>query len=288
MDDWEKAGKIAAECLKYGLSIAKPGIKLLSLAVKIEKKIIELDGKPAFPVNLSLNKVAAHYAPLMNDDTTFEKDDMLKIDVGVHVNGCIGDTAATIGGNPKLIEASKKALEKAIPLCMPGTELKKIGKTINNTIESYGFKSIKNLSGHLISEYNLHAGLSIPNHDNNDSRKLQEGMVIAIEPFATDGNNGLILESSPSNIYLLENPRPVRDPTARKLLSYIKKEFGTLPFAARWLEEKFGSLGFGLKILVKEGIIRSYPQLVESSKGIVSQAEHTILVGKTPKILTNR
>ncbi|MBU2589584.1 MAG: type II methionyl aminopeptidase [Nanoarchaeota archaeon] len=288
MDDWEKAGKIAAECLEYGLSLVSPGVNLMHLAVHIEKKIIQLGGKPAFPVNLSLNKVAAHYAPLMNDETEFKKGDMLKIDVGVHVNGCIGDTAATIGGNKKLIEASRKALEKTIPLCKPGTELREIGKVINETIESYGFKSIKNLSGHLISEYNLHAGFSIPNHNNNDSRKLQEGMIIAIEPFATDGNNGLISESVPSNIYLLENPRPVRDPTARKFLKYIKEEFGTLPFAARWLENKFGPLGFGLKILVKEGIVRSYPQLVESSQGIVSQAEHTIRVGKIPLVLTKR
>lgn len=288
MDNWEKAGKIAAECLEYGLSLAKPGIKLLDLAEKIEARISELGAKPAFPVTLSLNKVAAHYAPLMNDDSVFNEGDMLKIDVGVHVNGCIGDTAATIGGNPELIEASRKALDNAIPLCVPGTELCKIGEVINETIEKLGFNSIKNLSGHHIKEYNLHAGISIPNYDNHDSRTLEDGMIIAIEPFATDGSKGMISESSASNIYLLENPRPVRDMKARKMLKYIQEEFKTLPFAARWLEKKFGSLGFGFQILVRQGIIKSYPQLVESSQGIVSQAEHTIRVGEKPEILTKK
>ncbi len=288
MDNWIKAGNIAAEALEYGLSLAKPGIKLVDLAEKIEGKIRELGGKPAFPTTLCVNQLAAHYAPLMNDDTIYNEGDMLKIDVGAHVEGCVGDTAATIGGNEKLIQASREALNKAISLAVPGQELCIIGKAINDTIESHGFNSIKNLSGHHIKEYTLHAGISIPNYNNNDTRCLEEGMVIAIEPFATDGSDGMVLESIPSNIYLLENIKPVRNMEARKILKCIKEEFHTLPFAARWIEKKFGKLGFGFRMLEREGIIRSYPQLIEKSKGMVAQSEHTIIVKKEPEILTKK
>lgn len=285
MDDWQKAGKIAAECLEFARKIARPGIKLLDLAEQVEAKIFALGARPAFPVNLSINNIAAHYAPLMDDRLILKDDDLLKIDVGVHVNGCIGDTAITVGSKTDLIMASEKALENAIRICKPGIKLNEIGKEIESTINSFGFQPVRNLSGHVILPYNLHSGLSIPNFECNDKRELKEGQYVAIEPFASTGV-GMISEGVPSNIYLLANPRPVRDLEARKLLAYIKQEYSTLPFAARWLEKKFGKLGFGFRTLVKDGVIKSYPQLLEKEGVLISQAEHTILIKDKPEVLT--
>lgn len=286
MEDWIKAGKIAAECLEYACSIAKPGVKLLEIAEKTEEKIKGLGAKPAFPVNLSLNHIAAHYAPSSDDETAFTEDDILKIDVGVHVNGCIGDTARTLGNNKELIKAAEDALNAAIPLCTPGRELHEIGKAIENAISPYGFMSIRNLCGHGVSEFKLHSGISIPNYDNADKRALTEGQVIAIEPFATNGSSGKVSEGRPSGIYRLMAAKPVRDMNARKMIAYIAKEYNTLPFAGRWLEKEFQRAKYLIPFLVREGVLHSYPQLYESSRGLVSQAEHTVIVKEKPAVTT--
>lgn len=286
MEDWIKAGKIAGECLDYACSIAKPGIKLLEIAEKTEALIMEKGGKPAFPVNLSLNQIAAHYAPSSDDGTLFTEEDILKIDVGVHVNGCIGDTSRTVGNNKELIQAAEDALNAAIPLCTPGRKLHEIGKAIEDAIAKRGFMSIRNLSGHGISEFKLHSGISIPNYDNGDKRTLTEGQIIAIEPFATSGSSGKVNEGKPSGIYRLMSAKPVRDINARKMVAYIAKEYNTLPFAGRWLEKEFQRAKYLIPFLVREGILHSYPQLYESSKGKVSQAEHTVIVKEKPIVTT--
>ncbi|MBU2637636.1 MAG: type II methionyl aminopeptidase [Nanoarchaeota archaeon] len=286
MEDWIKAGKIAGECLDYACSIAKPGIKLLEIAEKTEAMIKEKGGKPAFPVNLSLNHIAAHYAPSTDDDTLFTEEDILKIDVGVHVNGCIGDTSRTVGNNKELIQAAEDALNAAIPLCTPGRELHEIGKAIENAIAKRRFMSIRNLCGHGVSEYKLHSGISIPNYDNGDKRTLTEGQIIAIEPFATNGSSGKVVEGKPSGIYRLMSAKPVRDMNARKMVAYIAKEYNTLPFAGRWLEKEFQRAKYLLPFLVREGVLHSYPQLYESSRGLVSQAEHTVIVKEKPVVTT--
>lgn len=288
MDNWIKAGKIAAECLDYGCEIAKPGTKLFDIAEQIEAKIKRLGAKPAFPVNLSLNSIAAHCTPYNRDETLFTEKDIMKIDVGVHVEGYIGDCARTVGHDKELIQAVEDALNNAIILCYPGAKLSDIGKAIEKAINARGFMSIRNLSGHGISTFNLHSGISIPNFDNNDKTALHEGQIIAIEPFATKGTSGRVSDGKPSGIYKLMRVRPVRDMNARKMLSFIANEYSTLPFAERWLEKEFPRAKYILNLLQKEGILHSYPQLYESTKGDVSQAEHTIYVAEKPIILTRK
>jgi len=287
MDDWEKAGKIAAEALEFGKKLIKVDASLLEVADKVEAKIVELGAKPAFPVNLSINHIAAHYAPFPGDETRFVKGDLVKIDVGSHVNGAIGDTAATIdlGDNQELVKASEEALKAAIEMFKPGTKLGEIGRAIQEKIKEYGFVPIVNLSGHGLDLYNLHAGTTIPNYDNGDERMLKEGQIFAIEPFATKGE-GMIIEGKPSGIYRLEQARPVRDMNARKVLKFISEEYKTLPFAKRWLVKKFPTAGFALRVLEKEKILHHFAQLPENSKGMVSQAEHTVKVSDNPIVLT--
>lgn len=288
MDNWKKAGKIAGEALEYGKKLVKPGISLLEVADKIEEKIIKSGAKPAFPVNISLNEVAAHSVPGYKDQRVFKKGDIVKLDVGAHIEGCIGDTAVTVdlGDNKNLVKASEEALNEAIKLCKPGVKLGEIGRVIQEKIQGYGFSPIKNLSGHEIKEYTQHAGMTIPNYDNKSDIKLKENQVIAIEPFATTGS-GLIFEGKPSGVYKLESDRNTRNPLAREILKFIKEEYKTLPFAKKWILNKFGLKGnFALNILEKEKIIYSYSELPEKAKGLVSQAEHTVLVKDKPIILT--
>ncbi len=275
-----KAGEIAKQVREYAKSIARPNVKLLEVAEKIEDKIVKLGGKPAFPTNLSINEIAAHYTPSYNDET--KASGLLKIDFGVHVNGWTADTAFSVDlennkENKKLIEASETALKNAIQKVKDGISLGEIGKTIQQSIEKEGFSPIINLSGHEMLEYDLHAGLTIPNIDNKTSEKIRKGLY-AIEPFATAGS-GKVIEGRPSGIYLLTNDRNVRNPEARKVLNFIIEEYKTLPFCSRWIVKKFGIKAlFALKQLEENENLHQYPQLVEVSKAKVSQSEHTILI----------
>src|SRR3989344_3067479 len=280
-EDIIKSGQIAKKALEFGKEIAKENIKVLELAEKIESKIIELGGKPAFPVGISINHVAAHDTPLYNDERILKKGDIVKLDLGAHINGNVTDNAATIeiatNNNSKLIESSEKALKEAAKLAVPNTEIFEIGKLIQETITRFGFSPIKNLSGHGIDKYIVHTFPTIPNYNNNDKTKLKEDMVIAIEPFATTGQ-GLVVEGKNSSIYALQNIKNTRNFEARKLIKFIQENYKTLPFAERWLIKEFGlKARLLLKILENENIVHPYGVLPEQSKGLVSQSEYTIL-----------
>ena len=157
---------------------------------------------------------------------------------------------------------------------------------IKQTIESHGYIPIHNLSGHGLDIYNIHCAPSVPNFDNEDDTPLEKGMVIAIEPFATDGA-GMIYETDRANLFSVVQKKPVRSPFARELLKEIESYNG-LPFTTRWLARKIplSKVNFALKELLNAGVIRSYPPLPDRNKGIVSQAEHTIYICDEPEILT--
>jgi len=283
LEKYRKAGKIAAQALDYAKSLVKPGVSLLEVCEKAEAKIKELGAEPAFPVQISLNDVAAHFCP-EEDDNTILKDQLLSIDVGVHVDGFIGDTAATIdlsNQNENLVKASREALDNAIKIIKPGITLGEIGKTIQSAITKYGFSPVRNLSGHGLDEYNIHTRPTVPNYDNGDQTQLEEGDIIAIEPFASKGA-GVIYESSNPTVFQLPFKKPVRNMITRQVLKEIDK-FNGLPFCRRWLVKKFGlaKTNFALRELRTLEILKEYPPLLDQAHGLVSQAEQTILVTKS-------
>ncbi|CAB50328.1 type II methionyl aminopeptidase [Pyrococcus abyssi] len=291
VDKLIEAGKIAKKVREEAVKLAKPGVSLLELAEKIEGRIIELGAKPAFPVNLSLNEIAAHYTPYKGDETTLKEGDYLKIDIGVHIDGYIADTAVTVRVGMEeddLMEAAREALESAISVARAGVEIKELGRAIEDEIRKRGFNPIVNLSGHKIERYKLHAGISIPNiYRPHDNYKLREGDVFAIEPFATTGA-GQVIEVPPTLIYMYVRDAPVRMVQARFLLAKIKREYKTLPFAYRWLQGEMpeGQLKLALRTLEKSGALYGYPVLREIRNGLVTQFEHTIIVEKDSVIVT--
>lgn len=284
-----QAGKIAKEVRDWIKPQIKKDLPLLEIAEKIEDKILELGGKPAFPTNLSINEIAAHYTPSYNDEN--KAYGLLKIDFGVHVDGWISDNAFSVDledseENKKLIEASQEALNNALKKIELGSTTSEVGETISNAITSKGFHPIINLSGHQIEEYDLHAGLTIPNYDDKREIEITSGLY-AIEPFATNGV-GKVNDGQNSGIYSLIDERNVRSPIAREVLEFIIEEYKTLPFCSRWIAKKFGTKAlFGLRQLEQNGNLHQYPQLIEAGKGIVSQAEHTIFIDENgEKIVT--
>jgi len=288
LQSYLKAGKIASEVLQYGKSLIKPGAKVIEVLDQIERKIIELNGEIAFPAQISLNEVAAHSCSDLNDQTILE-DQVIKLDLGVHINGYIADTALTVDLSQKysdLVKASREALNNVLKIVAPDVTLAEIGKTIHEVITSYGFSPIRNLSGHGLGQYDIHTPPSVPNFDNGNQTELEEDQAIAIEPFASTGA-GIVQESSPATVFTLTQERPIRDPITRNILKEIKTYQG-LPFAKRWLERKFTTpkTNFALRTLFKNGCLQEHPPLIDQNKGIVSQAEHSMIIREKPIIFT--
>ena len=287
-DVYEKyilAGRIAAEAREYGSGLLKQGVSYLEIADKVESKIIENGGGLAFPVNISINEIAAHFSPKHDDEFTLRNGDVVKLDIGTHIEGYIADTAITveIGSNKfdNMIKASSKALDNVVELIRPKISLFEIGKCVEDTIKSYGFKPINNLTGHSMQRYVLHAGMTIPNVADKSYRfKPRIGDVLAIEPFATNGA-GHVVSGEGSNIYLCKkifNPRIIRDNRVKIVYSKTKNKFKTLPFAQRWFEKQFSNSNILLRKLTFLGMIKHYPQLIDADKGIVTQKEHTLII----------
>jgi methionyl aminopeptidase len=286
-----KAGRIAAKARDYGAGLIKVGASLLEVTDKIEKRIVELGGEFAFPPQISLNDIAAHYYPSDDDKTVFKEGDVVKLDVGVHVNGFVGDTAVTIvlsnDAKLKLLEeASREALNSALKIIKPGVTVSEIGRTIHDEIAKRGFSPIRNLSGHGLDRFVIHDAPSIPNFDTGSQEKLEEDQVIAIEPFASTGA-GIIYESSNPTLFSLTGKKPTRSPLTREVLRDLE-EYNELPFAMRWVAKKHGpgKASFALRDLRNINALREYPPLPDKAHGLVSQAEHTVIVRDKPVITT--
>ena len=283
-----KAGKIAAQAVAYARSIVKKDILLLELADKIEVKIIELGGKPAFPVNLSMNEIAAHYTPSFDDSS--KAAGLLKIDLGVHVDGYAADTAFSVDlenneENKKLILSAESALKLALDNFNKNISFRSVGKEIEKEIVKNGFSPVYNLSGHSIDRYDLHAGVNVPNYDDGNDDKITEGLY-AIEPFSTNGS-GKVRDGRASGIYQLIKDGSVRDMFARQVLLFIAEEYATLPFCSRWIYKQFGSRGLiALKQIEQAGLLHNFAQLIEIAGGKVAQAEHSVFITKDGKTIT--
>jgi methionyl aminopeptidase len=273
-----KAGKIAQELRKYARDIVVKGTNLYEIATLIDDKIEALGAKPAFPVNLSINEIAAHYTPSYGDKKTAHG--LLKVDIGIQIDGYIADN---LPENQKLIEAAESAVSASVSEFIIDKKLTEIGAKINSVISKFGFTSITNLSGHSIERFVIHAGWTVPNYDSGQTDILEEGLY-ATEPFATNGH-GRVRDGANSGIYRIDSDSgAVRDRFAREVIAWIADEYQTLPFASRWIHKKFGSRGLlALKQLEQAGVLYQYPQLVEVSGGKVAQAEHTVLLLKDGK-----
>ncbi|MDI6826080.1 MAG: type II methionyl aminopeptidase [Candidatus Aenigmarchaeota archaeon] len=290
LEKYEKAGKINQEVKMFAREQLKPGVKVLDLAEKIEKMIIDKGGGIAFPVNISLNDIAAHYTPDIDDTLTLKDGDLVKVDIGVHVDGFIADSAFSVRLGEKsdiLIKAAEDALEQFIKEIRPGKTVDEMSKLIEDVVMSYGVNPVRNLAGHSLEEYTQHGGLSIPNGHIPSKEEIKEGQVLGMEVFTTHGE-GLVKESFPTLIYMLIQPKPVRLRESRKILQLAVDKFKTLPFARRWLKG-IGStvmLQLALKELVDREVLIEYPPLRERSNSLTAQAEETIIVLDKPIITT--
>jgi len=293
---YKKAGQIAAQVKREVGKMIKPGASVLEICEFVERRIRELGGEPAFPCNFSINEVAAHYTALPNDKSRIPEDSVVKIDIGVHVQGYIADTAITISLSPKyenLVLAAEEALEKALEIIRPGIRVTEIGAVIERVAKNYGVKPIRNLGGHNLAPYTIHAGESIPNHrDYLSLWRIKDESAYAIEPFVTNGV-GVVEEGNIVAIYALRKAFKVKSlkRDELKVFTFLSKKFKTLPFCVRWLYELELSTESIINILErlnKRGIIHKYPILIEAKRGIVTQFEDTVVIHRGEVIVTTR
>jgi methionyl aminopeptidase len=285
-EKYRDAGVLAAKILRRSAQEIRVGVSYLDLVESIEVQVEEEGAALAFPLNLSLNEDAAHDTASPGDARVFTKGDVAKLDLGVQIDGYIADTATTIdlGSNSLLLEASERALDAAIKAVRPGATAGDIGAAIQKEIECRGYRPISNLTGHGLDHYILHRPPTIPNVGVNGGVVLEEGMVFAIEPFATTGS-GHVGEKTRKEIYSQVSQKPVRIPAARAILDKVKDRHG-LPFARRWIDGK--KLDIALSSLVRSQVLHVYPVLSDIPGSLVSQHEHTVIVTSEGCIVTTR
>lgn len=284
LEKFRLSGKILRETREEMRKIVRENIPILQICEKAENLIREKGGKPAFPCNVSINEVAAHYTSPPNDEQRIPENSVIKVDMGVHVDGYVTDTACTICFNPEhksMQIAAEQALAAAIESIHADMATSKIGVIIERIIKNRGFKPISNLTGHSVGRYLIHAGTSIPNVMQIAFAKVKAGEVYAIEPFVTLPDAAGRVENSPeTTIFRLVKTKSVKNSYAKQLLKYIEENFVTLPFAERWLEgvvpENQHREAF--KELRKSKAIMGYPVFIEVSRKAVTQAEHTVLI----------
>lgn len=286
---YRMAGDIAAKAREFGKELVEEGASYLEVVEKTEEKIRDLGGKPAFPVNLSVNEVGAHDTADVGEKRKIDSG-LVKLDVGVHVDGYIGDTAVTVPVNTEkeeLVEASRRALDNALEMIEPGRKVSEVSSKIEETIKEFGYNPIRNLTGHGLEQYDLHAKIEFPNVETGIDYELKKGDVFALEPFATDGS-GKVIESNRKLILMWKEDKSVRSLEGRKILKMAKDDFNKLPFSKRWLTENVSKLRLkmSLRQLTDRNALHEYPVLREVDKGDISQAEHTVIVKDEPEVTT--
>jgi len=283
---FQHAGKIAREVREEIRKIVKEGMPIINICEKVEGLTREKGGKSAFPCNVSVNEIAAHYTSPPNDKLTIPEKAIVKVDIGVHIDGYIADTATSICFDPEyddMINTAEQALAQAVEILRPGLSITRFGSEIQKSIKTRGYKPISNLTGHLIRRYIIHAEKSLPNVFNLSASRLKEGEIYGVEPFVTlTTATGRVDNLKEKYIFRYSKNKSLKNPYAKQMLSYIKKNFLTLPFTERWLNKFAESSNYknAFSELLSSKAVMGYPVFVEASKKPVAQAEYTILIEK--------
>ena len=347
------AGEVHRQVRAYVQKTARPGMKMVDLCDMVEngtRNLVEASGPIAdlpfgspcgpergiaFPTGCSLNHCAAHWTPNGGDKTVLGADDVMKLDFGVQVNGIIIDSAFTMTFNPKydaLLKAVKEATDTGIREAGIDVRLCDIGEAIEETMTSfevelngkiYPVKPLRNLNGHSIGPYSIHAGKTVPIVKNNDTTRMEEGEFFAIETFGSTGKGYVYEDGECSHYMRAQNVEPYlpqirfviiytslglnlsspccpplfitnvnnvyRMPKSRQLLNTINRNFGSLAFCRRYLD-RVGESKYlvSLKNLCDIGAVTPHPPLCDIPGSYTAQYEHTFLLRASKKEILSR
>ncbi len=284
-DNYVKSGRILKDI--FAALKVRPGDRIVDIADTVENEITRKGAMPAFPANISINDIAAHYTPVPNDSIVVREGDLVKIDLGAQIDGYIADAAVTFCSEKNdMIIAAQNAVNAALKLMVPGKKVKDVSEAIESEIESLGLRPVNNLTGHSLDKYIFHGPVAIPNVRNDIDYEFKVDDVFAIEPFATDGA-GSVKDSESCYIFRYFKDHNTRLNEGRQILQLAKKDFSSLPFCERWIKGitpiKFD---IGIKQLLAAGAVERYPVLRETGHGKIAQAEHTVIVRDKPVVTT--
>jgi methionyl aminopeptidase len=283
-EKFKLSGRILREAREEIKGYVREGMMTIDICEKAEDLIKKKGAKPAFPCNVSINEIAAHYTSPPNDKSRVPENSVVKVDIGAHVDGYVTDTAVTIcfsHEHEDLVGTAEYALKIAVESIKPGISASKLGALIENTIKSRGFRPISNLCGHQVGRYMVHTGTSIPNVSQLSLTRIKLGGVYAIEPFVTlPDATGRVEDGDVSTIFRFVKSRSLENPHAKRLLRYIEENFRTLPFAERWLQGVVPTEHHRVAFhqLLESKALMCYPVFVEASRKTVAQAEHTVMI----------
>ena len=286
LEKFRLSGRVLCAAREEMRGYVREGMSVLEVCERAEEIIRVKGGVPAFPCNVSVNDVAAHYTSPPGDVSVIPVGSTVKVDMGVHVDGYVTDTAFTVSFNAEgrsMTVTAERALKAVIDNIHDDMSTGRIGGVIETVIRNHGFKPISNLTGHSVGRYLIHAGTSIPNVASLATNKVHTGDIFAVEPFVTQPDAIARVDDSPQKtIFRLVRAKSVKNTYAKQLLKHIETNFHTLPFAERWLTDIVPKAHYAeaFKELLQSKIVTSYPVFVEASKRPVAQAEHTLLIKK--------
>jgi methionyl aminopeptidase len=284
LEAYRRGGQIISQLRKTVPTFVHEGGLVRELCERVEAEILAMGGQPAFPCNVGINEVAAHYTSPWDDASVLPRDSVVKVDFGVHIDGYVNDSAVTVSLNPvyrSMIEVAEEALRSGVQMVAHGVRFSDVGGQIQKVIAQYGCRPIRNLTGHKVERYTIHAGKSVPNVAGPAPGRFEVGEVYAIEPFVTVREAaGRVEDADQAFIYRAVRDRGVRSEAARKIVEYVRRTYRTLPFASRWLYSSLGKnvVEDGFSETLKTKCISGYPVLIEASGKVVTQAEHTLIV----------
>lgn len=262
----------------------RPNTSIYDLSLFVNSKIREYVNKYqnkkqindgiAFPPIFSVNNCIAHYSPTKETDIILKFDDNVKIDFGVHIDGYIVDSAFTVYFNKKyddIHNCCKEALYNALKNFKIDSYIKDIGNDIQEIVDSYGFKIIKNVGGHNIERYNIHGGDFIFNYKNSNNGRIKKG-IYAIEPFISY-NSEYSFNGKENNNYRIYNEKS-------KLYEY----FNNMIFTDTHIDY------FNLHNIFKneKKNLTFYPALYIEKNDIGVQYEHTVYVDENKTTIVSK
>ena len=269
----------------------KVGASFLEIAEKIESYIQEAGASLAFPVNIQVNN-EVHYSPILKDSRVLTEEDIVKVDIGIHVNGYVADGAFTVAFNSDyqdMVDFTKRILKETLTDLKPGMKVSEIGKRLDQHMEGSKYKIIKNLMGHQLHQWVLHGKKSVQVfEDTNNTYTMEPGDAFAIEIFVTDGM-GMIKSSPKATIYAMkQQQKPTRDQKVRKMCQEIIEKRKTFPFSERYVLEHLGHSKIDFFNLKRSGNMMSYNLLVEKPGSKIAQFEDVIYVDEKEVIITTK
>lgn len=304
---YKTAGEIVNKILVQLIQSCKVGVSVKAICEKgdnlivqeVEKKYKnEKDIKKgiAFPTCLSMNNCICHFSPSKNDaDYVLKEDDLVKIDVGVHIDGFIAVVAHTIvvgssaekkvtGRKADVILAAYLASQAALRLLSPGNGNYKVTEAVQKISESYKCKPIEGMLSHQLKQFKIDGEKTIIQNPTPAQRKEHEKCdfekyeVYAMDVLVSTGEGqGKEMDTKVAIYKKTEETYLLKLKASKAFYAEVKKKYGPMPFNLRNFEEE-AKAKMGVVECVSHKLIEPFQVLYEKSSEYVAQFKFTVLL----------